>query len=359
MRILKIAAKIILIITVVIALTEVTLRLTSWEKLQKWSECQYQADPVLGYRYKVNSAGAVNSIAYNRHYQINSHGFPGQEFSTTKGKGIYRIAIAGNSEESGLYTNGPINYINMLDSLFKENGRKVEVINLGIDGHFRSIKNINLLKGECAGYQPDLVLLKNTDFPLNDAPHYRTTYKGILINYTEDRAGNLDSAKAYVDHELSCKDFRLYLYDYSYIYRYLAKIYLDQYQKSKIWEWLGRPFFKEPNKMECYARHLIFWPKYVFEPKEYSVRESFQILRNLDSTLLERKTKLILYNTYAFENSEKARLSYAENNINYLPLDVIPKEEYSFGKLDGHSSQEGHKAIALALYRALKDSISN
>ena len=357
MRVKKILIRAGLAFIVIILLTELTLRLTISHQLQKWDTCQYQADSVLGYRYKVNSEGTVYNSAFSRPYKINSHGFAGHEFTTKKDSGIYRIAVVGASEETGLYTNGPLNYINVAEDIFNKNGYKVEIINLAMDGHGRGGRNVEFVKTGCAEYEPDLILFRDMSFPITDFMQYRTTYKGVLIKYTDTSQATLKAAKAYVDNELDHKDFRLYLYDYFYIYRYMAKFYLENYQKSKFWERAGRPFFMDANKIECYARHLIFWPKYNLSPTVYSVDSSLQIYKEVKEELLKRNTKLIVYSVYKIKDASEMKQLFGKHQLSYLPLEVDRQANFGFGKLDGHASQEGHKAIGACLYKALKDSI--
>lgn len=357
MRVKKLLLKIGLTLVVIIIVMEITLRLTIPAQLQIRAGCEYQPDSVLGYRYKANATGLVYNAAFSRPYAVNSEGFAGREFATKKVPGIYRIAIIGASAETGLYTNGPLNYVTVAEDLFKKNGYKVQIINLAIDGHGRSYRNVEFVKRECAVYEPDLILFRDIEFPLEDFMQYRTTYKDVTIKYTDTSKVNLMAAKAYIDKELSHKDFRQRLFDYSYIYRYMVKNYLHKYQKSDFWERVGRPFFESPNKMECYARHLIFWPRYKYTPTKYSEEESMQIYKDLHTELLKRNTKLIVYNTYKIHDAPWVIQFFAKYQVNYLPLEVAYKNEYSFGKLDGHPSEEGHKVIGGAMFNALKDSI--
>jgi hypothetical protein len=359
MRIRKIVLPIGLTLLAIILITEITLRITVAGKLQKWGGCQYQFDPVIGYRYKANAHGIIYNAAYSRPYKINSRGFAGDDFSFKKPKGIYRIVVVGASEEAGLFTNGPQSFLTMAEGLLKSSGYKVEIISLSIDGHGRSEKNIGLAKRAGVEYEPDLILLKDLDFPLADLAEYRTMYEGIVIRYTDTSQSNLDAARAYIDGELAHKDFRLYLFDYSYIYRWMVKYFLSQYQKqhSNTWQWFGELLFANPNKMECYVRHSVFWPGYQFDPSFYTKEESIQAYQDLRDTLSERNTKLIIFNNYAIDSASSVIRYFARYGLVYLPLQVVFKKEYSFGAEDEHTSQEGHQAIGYALFNALKGRI--
>ena len=67
--------------------------------------------------------------------------------------------------------------------------------------------------------------------------------------------------------------------------------------------------------------------------------------------------KLVLFETYASAKSNSLDEMFKKENINFADSKVERKKEYSFGKLDGHSSQLGHIAIAGSLYKTLTDSI--
>ncbi len=43
-----------------------------------------------------------------------------ENFKKEKQKGTYRIILVGQSDESGIHTNGQFNYVRLLSDLFKE-----------------------------------------------------------------------------------------------------------------------------------------------------------------------------------------------------------------------------------------------
>jgi hypothetical protein len=348
-----------LILVAIILTAEVTLRFTVAGKLQKWSECQFETDPVLGYKYKANSTGIITNAAFSRPYKINSHGFAGNEFTTKKAKGIYRIAVVGCSDETGLYTNGSLNYINITENLLKKEGYKVEMLNLGVDGQSRTIRNIEFSKTICAEYEPDLILYSLTNFPLENYGEYRESYRDIVIRYTDTSRRNLDAAKSYIDNELDHKSMRLYLYDYSYLYRWMVRYYMSRYKKqhSKLWNWFGDLFFVDENKMNCYTRHQIYWPAYREARTVYSTEESMKALNSLQDFLTHRNTQFIVLKLYVYDYLQASDSLFSKYQIHHLFLGVEERPDYWFGVEDGHSSQKGHKAIGQALFKALKDSI--
>jgi hypothetical protein len=109
--------------------------------------------------------------------------------------------------------------------------------------------------------------------------------------------------------------------------------------------------------MKCYTRHQIFWPAYQEYSIQYSVEGSVKVLDSLRDLMAKRNTKFLVLTTYAGDYPQADKALFIKYQVPYLFLGIDRKAEYSFGREDGHSSQEGHKAIGDALFRALKDSI--
>lgn len=339
-------------ILLVLIAGEGCLRTFQKEKFQDWSVFTYQPDSITGYRYMPYAEGVFRNLAYSRHFSINRWGFPGADFSKKKQKGVYRILLVGTSDDTGLCTNGPLNYCNILDADFKRDGYKAEVINLSIDGSRRSRQCLDLIKTEGKRLGADLVLLKNA-FPFESAMRYRSSYKGITIGYPVYGL-NLDSAKAYIDTEVIKKDAYIRLYDNCYLYRYLVKIALENKDLPFV-KWVSPFAFSNIKKFSAYVRKSLNWSKKNDKNKYPAVvmdeETSADSLKNLVNKLSEDKIKLITFDTYKHEADMQK--FFKPRGISYFSLDVPRKEEYSFGKLDRHSSQEGHKAIAAALYKQL------
>jgi hypothetical protein len=357
---LKISGLILVSLISMIILTEVALRLTC-KKLIRCSPHMYQTDTLTGYRYQPNAKWTFVNIAIKNACYSNSHGFPGDEFSLKKKEGVYRIIIVGDSNDTGFNTDGPLNYVKLLNKYFQTNNIRVEVINCAIDGKDRGIRNLKLIVKELVNYEPDLILLSKP-FPLTDRLRYRTTYKNIQINCLY--LNEMDSAKLYVDKELSHKTFVIHLFDWSYIFRYVCKYYFDNKddKTKKLAQFIGKSNIKDIYRIRAYARSEMYWlwekkTEKQLEIKQYSEDKSLQFLKKVNNALSKKNVKLILFDTYENKNSGHLRKLFNPNGINYLPLNIPPKKEYDFGKLDEHSTQKGHKAIADAFYSVLIDSI--
>lgn len=362
-KILKIFKWLFLTIVMLFFATEIVLRLTSETTLRRWSDLKYQPDTLLGYRYLPNSKGTFCNIAYTNNYYFNSLGFPGDEFSPVKKQGIYRIILVGASDDVGFNTNGPKNYVNLVNSYFKTNNINAELVNCSIDGSGKELRKLKFIKGECLDYHPDLILFTGR-FPFEERFRYRTTYKDIRIEF-EYLDTDIDSVKRLIDSEIGDKSFKIHMYDYCYLFRYICKYYFDNKKSDDYWMpgILNNYLKKNEKVLMAYARGKMFWlvlkPHEKKKPKretiKYSKEESLRLLSDLKTELSKREIKFAYL--HKREASGDLKRSFNNNEVPLVCLDVPFKDEYSFGKLDGHSSQEGHKAIAQKLYEVLIDSI--
>jgi len=98
-------------------------------------------------------------------YTINSLGFRGYEFSTTKSKDIKRIFALGCSTTFGLGVVDNQTYPYYLNELLKNSGRKYEVINCGLPTAL-TYHIYELFSNEIINYEPDIIIISES---INDA----------------------------------------------------------------------------------------------------------------------------------------------------------------------------------------------
>ena len=271
--------------------------------MRRWSDFQYQTDTLLGYRYLENSRGSFCDVAFCNDYYFNSYGLPGDEFSPKKERGTYRIIIVGASDDIGFNTNGPLNYISLTNSYFSANNTKVEIINCSIDGSGKEVPRLTFIKNECLSYQPDLILFSGR-FPFEDRFRYRATYKNIRLEF-EHLDVDIDSVRTLIDKKIDQKWFNLYVYDLSYIYRYICKYYFDNKNKDdfKMPEILSSYLRKNEKVLSGYIRGRVFWSvpkpnekkKPKVETKHYSIDESLLLLSEVSSYLSERDVAFMFF----------------------------------------------------------------
>ncbi|RNL53949.1 hypothetical protein [Pedobacter jejuensis] len=360
MKIFKITLKTLLVIAALLLIGESVIRLRGTEKLQIWSQCNYQADSILGYRYKPNSSGILRTAGFSNRYQINGFGFTGKPFQVIKRPGTFRIIVVGASDENGINTNGPLNYVGLLEKKFRDEGRAVEVINMAIDGKNFGIRNVRLINTECLRLNPDLILFRS-EFPFSDGKKFRTTYKDIQINYFEDYRLDLSQAKKFIDQELLKTDFRNFLFNHSYLYRYFVNYYIKKYQSQRWLDIIGTPIVKSRNKAQGYARKQIFWCKgnvdCNIQPVQYTEEETIKMLKDLTNSLAAHKAKIYYYSFEYAPTDGRIKKIFEANHLTYFEPQIAFKTEFDFGTLDGHASQQGHKAFADALFKSIRDSV--
>jgi hypothetical protein len=127
---------------------EIFLRCTCKKKLARWEAMLYVPDETLGYRYYPDTTFVISNVAYTNSCTTNSFGFPGDEFSLKKKEGVFRILIAGFSDDTGFTSDGSYSYTRRLNKMFQEHHYPVEIINCSTDGSNRIVRNIELIKNE-------------------------------------------------------------------------------------------------------------------------------------------------------------------------------------------------------------------
>ena len=339
-----------LILLSVIFLTEIGLRIFAHEKLRKWKGNEYVKDEKLGYRYRANYEGYFINVAYKNKYKVNSSGFIWDEFKKEKEPGMFRVLLLGNSDDTGINTDGPDCYPRLLQKKFKENGDKIEIMNLSLDGATRAIRELNFAYECAAKYDPDLILI-NAKYPITDRVHAKSTYRGVSIishHYYE----TLNETEKFIDSVLDNTTTVSVAYNYSYIFRYICKVYLER-PNHFLTKFLKKNVLKDWRVIAIHSgrliSHLEAKPRGMYH-KDYTKEESLDIYLKASDSLKKLNTKLVLFNKYIYSINNKELKPHLKN---YWPLNVKFKPEYSFGKYDMHSSQKGHKAIFEMFYKKL------
>jgi lysophospholipase L1-like esterase len=218
---------------------EVTLRiLTDGPSDSAWvgnSKKFYEYDPLLGWRNIPNtdSIRTIRSQGNNKiHYQINSRGIRGPEYSYEKAGNEYRIFLLGDS-----YTEG---YVVEFDSLFSEimkaklnknkNDIYFQTINSGTSG-WSTDQELLFFQNEGKKYRPDLTILffYQNDLAYNNQPKdfgmfYKPLFKEIngelvLTNVPVPKPDKLVINNQLSDDEISVfKKLKLWLHKKSYLY---------------------------------------------------------------------------------------------------------------------------------------------
>ncbi len=124
-------------------------------KLDKFILEPLPNEPILQFKLKSNGFLLWQSKIT---YRINSHGFRDYEFPVEKNKGLYRIIILGDSYTFGWGLNIEDTYPKVLESLFRNDGYAVYVINAGVYGYNTQQESL-FFKKELLKYNPNLVII--------------------------------------------------------------------------------------------------------------------------------------------------------------------------------------------------------
>jgi lysophospholipase L1-like esterase len=118
-------------------------------------------DPDLEYEPVPGASGE----AFRSYVKINSAGFRDDEYTVGKPEGTYRIVALGDSITFGMKFPIEDRFTEQLERRLQSEGRKVEVLNLGVAG-YDTIQEVAFLEKTGLRFEPDLVVVA---FCINDA----------------------------------------------------------------------------------------------------------------------------------------------------------------------------------------------
>jgi hypothetical protein len=294
----------------------------------------YIPDEDLGYRYRPNAEGEIRIAGIHRHFRTNSRGFHDREFALEKPPGTYRIAVIGPSNTTGIWMDGSgKTFSEMLEEHFRKVGRKVEVMNFGIDGRYRSVHELRIIDTDVARCDPDLVLL-DVELPFVYGAFRRDVYRDHVMIYNAENELSRRWCELTIDYVLARKVL-IRLYNAFFIVRAAARYYMNHYNTG--WSTAVRVFVE--NRIQAPDIQLM----------PYSLKKSVDALKEAREKLHARGAELILFQYFA---SDYFRHVVAKYELPYIELDVPPIPRYVHD-LDGHYRHEGHVAIARQFFDQL------
>jgi len=129
-------------------------------------------DPSLGWKLKPGACATSKRTGREVEYCINDKGLRGKELAYEKKPGVFRIVLLGDSRTFGFGV--PVEQ--HFSTVVKDYFRRLEVVNLGIDGYGID-QELLLLQDEGFKYAPDLVLVYVPHF--HNFRHMRTKVWGM------------------------------------------------------------------------------------------------------------------------------------------------------------------------------------
>ncbi|MFA5156563.1 MAG: hypothetical protein WC532_04150 [Candidatus Omnitrophota bacterium] len=155
-RLLKIVAVNLLILAAFLLIFEAGLRLFWRMSALKGSIYRVSSDKILRYELKPD----MNTVYDGKPVAINSAGFRGGEYKISKDKDTFRVVLIGDSATFGRMLSFEDSIGERLRSALSSAcpGRKVEVLNMGVEG-YNSAQELEVLKAKGLKYGPDLVVV--------------------------------------------------------------------------------------------------------------------------------------------------------------------------------------------------------
>jgi len=141
-----------------LAVCEASLRILGY----KYSGSTYIADPLLGWSLRPGASAweADEGVAWS---EINSHGFRDRERTVNKPRGVYRVAVLGDSGTEARQVDMDKTYTALTE---KELNRRrccgegeVEVLNFGVPG-YGTCQELLLLRERVWKFSPDMIVLQ-------------------------------------------------------------------------------------------------------------------------------------------------------------------------------------------------------
>jgi len=163
---------------------------------------------------------------------VNQFGFYDDEMRLSRRNDVYRIAIVGGDEETGILSND-ISYISLCDRLFEGRGDSIECLNFSINGFFRDNARVAIASEKIPKFNPDMVVLKVNN-PLTYCDEVKEEYKGYLLRYV----GGDDNCRRElcgVIDEINEAKISTKLWDMSYLFRLLCGLFQDTDKDFGFW----------------------------------------------------------------------------------------------------------------------------
>ena len=130
---------------------EVFIRVAGRDRPLLW-----EPDARLGWHH-IPNAELVWTEEGNGHVRINSGGFRDVERSVQKDRGVFRIAVFGDSTTEAIQVDLEQTYCQLLEARLRQRGIRAEVLNVGVSG-YGALQDYLLYSERVREYAPDLVL---------------------------------------------------------------------------------------------------------------------------------------------------------------------------------------------------------
>lgn len=318
----------------------------------------YQCDPELGWTYSPGMTGFKVSRAgeFAHPVRFNALGLRDEEHRPGKAADAYRVLLLGDSFVGGLQVSREEAFSTLLTQRLTESqGRKVEVINAGVDG-YGTAQQLLLFKEMAPQYHPDLTVLAvflYTDLSDNS---YRAGYQNHHLAYQCGRpyykigAEGLQRMESMHPGDMIQPPLLDRLLRWSTLYSivspssYLAPVFQQREIFRKVypealvesWKLTQELILSLAAEVEqSGSKFVVMVIPHAIQVGQplYSLNPRYFTAEQLEKSLLMMKQFL------------------EENHLSYIDLVPAMQREISSGKTlyfekDGHWNQDGHQLVA-------------
>ncbi|MBN1406078.1 MAG: hypothetical protein JW946_06125 [Candidatus Omnitrophica bacterium] len=306
-----------------------------------------------GWFHKRNFSTWIETQEYSTEVFINGKALRGKEYSYEKPKHTKRIVVLGDSFVFGSGVEDDETFSYKLESLFKSNGKDIEVINMGVYG-FGTDQEYLLLREEGIRYSPDVVIclfFVGNDIENNSRGFEYSRNKPFFVFENENFIlKNYPVPENVIEMHYQCDEgpkgrinipfIKKFLQNHSYAYIFLRLRYSYLLYKLGI-----RNSFGGGSSPEGWdITKAIF-----LKMNDYCYKNKVKFL----SVLAPTKEQAL--SIEPLDIQKKFAVFANENGLNYL--DLFPlfahRKDLNF-VIDPHWNKKGHEYVAKFLYEKLK-----
>ena len=311
----------------------------------------------LGWFHKKDFTTWVELQEYATKIYLNNKGLRGKEYDYAKPEGVRRIIVLGDSFAFGLGVGDQETFSVALERLFQDAGKKVEVINMGVNG-YGTAQEYLLLEEEGMRYSPDIVIclfFAGNDIQNNISgfeygkykPYFSIDGMGLKLNNhpvpittREDKIKNRNTVEPKARLKIPFKNL---LQNHSYAYIFLRLRYNYLLHKLGVrtnmtvdmlddgWDITSALFIRMKESCDAIGAKFLL----VIVPTK-------EQMHAMESDAIQK------------------RFSQLSRDHNIECLDLLPylkgRHDLNF-VIDSHWNRKGHKAIAQIILARLKDTI--
>lgn len=300
-----------------------------------------QPDSITGFSYIPNMKSEIRKPSISKKVKLNNIGFYDINRSISKPIDTFRIVVTGSSQLTGIWMNGQMPYSLIVDSMFKAQGHKVEIINCGIDGASRDLEHLKFIEHKVLSLKPDLIISEIPyHLPFVYTNRKRTDYRNYLIEYKGDSITSLERQKQIVDNLYNYK-FITWIYDMSFSVRALCHNYSyrhrTKFAKYVFWYWVRSIYILAEDDYISYV---------------YPTEKCKSLYKDLNEKITQQNCKWI--GLWYFKEIEQNKLDlFRDLNIPILKTLWPSNNRSKIHKYDVHFNQYANYQIGKSLYSDL------